>query len=141
MANIDSFEDLRIWKEARELTALIYRFTKGGAVGKDFRFCDQIRSASISVMNNISEGFESGYDKKFINFLFIAKGSSGEVRSMAYAGLDLGYFTESQQTEILYRTRKISSGIKKLIDYLKQNPHNFTHDDSILYDFENINDA
>jgi four helix bundle protein len=140
MANIDSFEDLRIWQEARALTNLVYRLTKGGAIAKDFRFCDQIRSASISIMNNISEGFESGYDKRFINFLFIAKGSSGEVRSMAYAGLDLGYFSEDQQTEIINKSRKISSGIKKLIDYLRQNPHNFTHEDSILYGYEDEND-
>jgi 5-bromo-4-chloroindolyl phosphate hydrolysis protein len=59
---------------------------------------------------------------------------------MAYAGLDLGYFSESQQFEIINKSQKISSGIKKLIDYLKQNPHNFTKEDSILYGYEDEND-
>ena len=136
MASVNTFEDLRIWKQARELTSLVYRLTKVTLVSKDFRFCDQMRAAAISVMNNIAEGFESGYDKKFVHFLFIAKGSAGEVRSMSYAGLDLGYFSASQHSEIISKSKEVSSGIRRLIDYLQQNPNNFTRDSSILYGFE-----
>jgi len=62
---------------------------------KDFGFKDQICRASVSVMNNIAEGFERRSDAEFKRFLFIAKGSCGEVRSMLYLALELRYIQMS----------------------------------------------
>ena len=72
-----SIENLFIWNESRIFVNAIYKMM---ASCKDWGFCDQIQRASVSIMNNIAEGSESGSDVKFVNFLNIAKGSCGEVR-------------------------------------------------------------
>jgi four helix bundle protein len=116
---IERFEDLEIWKEARELCVCIFSITSSEPFGKDFRFRDQIRASSGSVMDNISEGFERGGNKEFGQFLYIAKGSCGEVRSQAYRASDFNYITQATLEEILERTDKISRKISTLILHLK----------------------
>ena len=100
MGEIKTFEDLECWSYARELTLRVYHCTAHAVEAKDYGFADQMRRAAISVMNNIAEGFERDTNVDTMKFLFIAKASAGEVRSMAYAGLDLGYFTLEQSEEI-----------------------------------------
>lgn len=78
---IERFEDIIAWQKAKELSIQIYSLF---AESKDFGFKDQILRASVSIMNNIAEGFERKGNKEFSHFLFIAKGSCGEVRSMLY---------------------------------------------------------
>ena len=96
---VQRFEDLEAWQIARELTNQIYTITKKESICRDFGFVDQIRRAAISIMNNIAEGFERGSNKDFVKFLFIARGSAGELRSMLYLGLDQGYLTNSDFSE------------------------------------------
>ena len=76
---IERFEDIIAWQKAKELTIQIYKIF---GESKDFAFRDQIQRASVSVMNNIAEGFERKSNNEFRHFLYIAKGSCGEVRSM-----------------------------------------------------------
>jgi four helix bundle protein len=90
------FEDLDAWMVGRELANLIYVYGKTGELSKDYGFKDQLHRAAVSVMNNIAEGFERGSNKDFAKFLFIARGSSGEVRSMLYLALDQKYITDAQ---------------------------------------------
>jgi len=90
------FEDLEIWKEARHLTREIYRLTSGSQFSKDFNLRGQIQSAAVSVMSNIAEGFERGGNQEFGQFLYIAKGSCGEVRSQLYVTVDLGYVSTKE---------------------------------------------
>ena len=90
---IEKFEDIIAWQRARELTLSIYKIFKNN---KDFGFRDQIQRASVSIMNNIAEGFERDTNKEFRHFLFIAKGSCAEVRSMLYLALDLKYINREQ---------------------------------------------
>lgn len=73
------FEDIIAWQKAKELTRIIYRLFKPN---RDFGFRDQIQRASVSIMNNIAEGYERKGNKEFRNFLYIAKGSCAEVRSI-----------------------------------------------------------
>ena len=73
-----SFEEIDVWKKARELVNFIYRFTKNKEFSKDFSLTDQIRRAAVSVMSNIAEGFERGSNTEFIQFLYIAKGSENQ---------------------------------------------------------------
>ena len=89
-----SFEDLRIWQNARELSKEIYRISRFTEFSKDYRFVGQITSAMGSVMDNIAEGFERDGNKEFFQFLSIAKGSCGEVRSQLYRAYDAGYIDE-----------------------------------------------
>ncbi|MBQ6047705.1 MAG: four helix bundle protein [Bacteroidales bacterium] len=110
------FEELEVWKDAKLLTVSIYKMMREN---RDYGFRDQIQRASVSIMNNIAEGSESGSDLTNVRFLHIAKGSCAEVRSMLYLALELGYCTSEQQIELLSLTRKISAYINKLIAYVR----------------------
>lgn len=88
---IEKFEDIKAWQIARELVREIYRITNKDEFAKDFGLKDQIRRAAVSIMSNISEGFERGSDKEFNQFLNYARGSSAEVKSQLYIASDLGY--------------------------------------------------
>lgn len=94
MAMIYTYEDLRVWQEARTLTNCIYKLFEQI---RDFDFRSQIQRASVSIMNNIAEGFERNKiddtNKSFIYFLDISYGSCGEVRSMTSLAEDLGYLS------------------------------------------------
>jgi four helix bundle protein len=90
------FEDLKVWIDSCEFTESIYQLTFNDQLKKDFSFKDQIRRASVSIMNNIAEGFERNSNKEFIRFLFYSKGSAGEVRSMLYLARQLGYINQNQ---------------------------------------------
>ena len=113
------FEELNIWKEAKELTLEVYKIFKDC---KDYGFKDQIQRAAVSIMNNIAEGSESGSDAKFINFLNIAKGSCGEVRSMLYLCSSLGFCAPEVEERLRAKCKRISGGLSRLIDYLSSNP-------------------
>jgi four helix bundle protein len=113
------FEDLDVWKEARRLTNVIYAATANGAFAKDFGLRDQMQRAAVSVMSNIAEGFERGGNQEFMQFLYIAKGSCGEVRSQLYIALDQHYVEQKQFIAMLNSLRKVSGMLGSLIDYLR----------------------
>ena len=90
MAIIQGFEDIQAWKTCRILAEEIYQETSRAPLSRDFGLRDQIRRAAVSAMSNIAEGFERGGNKEFHQFLSMAKGSVGEVRSQRYVALDVG---------------------------------------------------
>lgn len=116
---IERFEELEIWKEARELCQLIRDITSEKRLNQDYKFRDQIRGSSGSIMDNIAEGFERDGKKEFIQFLSIAKGSCGETRSQCYRALDYGFIDQKQFNLIHERTIQISKKTSTLIKYLK----------------------
>jgi four helix bundle protein len=101
MAAITRFEEIEAWKTSRQLTNSVYSHTNQAGFNRDFGLRDQIRRASVSVMSNIAEGFESRTDVQFINFLGMARASAGEVRAQLYIALDQKYITEEQFKETL----------------------------------------
>lgn len=109
------FEDLRVWQNARTFVNSVYDLMENN---KDFGFRDQIQRAAVSIMNNISEGYESGSDAKYVNFLNIAKGSCSEVRSMLYVCLDRKYCNKEQFESLKSQAIHISSQLYKLIEFL-----------------------
>jgi four helix bundle protein len=113
------FEDLEIWKSARDLTNRIYRLTAEGVFSKDYGLRDQIRRASVSVMSNIAEGYERGGNQELIQFLSIAKGSSGEVRSQLYVAMDQGYVDQKECDLLIDSFKKLSIMINNFMEYLK----------------------
>lgn len=116
---IKRFEDLDCWNESRKLTNSIYSLANK-KFPKDYRLRDQITGASISIMNNISEGFDSRSSQEFIRFLGYARRSASEVQNCLYIALDQSYIDQSE-FEALYslaeKNRKIIDG---LIRYLRK---------------------
>ena len=110
---------MECWRLSRELVKQVYLLTAASIAAKDYSFVDQMRRAAISIMNNIAEGFERDTDADTIKFLYIAKASAGEVRSMAYAGLDLNYFNESQFQYLCDLATSCSKMIWGLIKHLR----------------------
>lgn len=76
------FEELPVWRDALALAASVYALTEGAAFRRRYSLRDQIERAAVSVSNNIAEGFERGTNQELLAFLFISRGSAGEVRSM-----------------------------------------------------------
>jgi four helix bundle protein len=113
------FEDLQVWKDSRKFVKSIYELTSLNNFQNDYGFKDQIQRAAVSVMNNISEGFERDNNKEFINFLNYAKGSAGEVRSMLYAALDLNYISENKFSDTYSNSIDIIKQISNFRKYLK----------------------
>lgn len=118
MASIERFEDIEAWKLARQATGRVYDLTTAEPFSRDFALVNQIRRAGISVMSNIAEGFERGGNREFLQFLAIAKGSCGEVRSQLYIALDRRYIdqvTFENVAKILVETSKTISGFMKYL--------------------------
>jgi four helix bundle protein len=112
---IERFEEIISWQKSKELTLLIYSSFKNC---KDFSFKKQIERASISIMNNIAEGFERQTNKEFKNFLYIAKGSCGEVRSMLGIAVDLKYIDGLTYKKLETKSIEISKLLSGLIKTL-----------------------
>lgn len=80
----DRFEDLPVWQAAVDLSHQIYALTRDPFFRQSGDLCDQLRRAALSVSNNIAEGFERGSTSELLMFLYIVRGSAGEVRSMLH---------------------------------------------------------
>lgn len=101
---------------ARELTKRIYSATHNPKFVRDYKFCNQIRAAALSVGSNIAEGFERGSRKEFVRFLMIAKVSCAEVRSQLYSALDVGYLDNNEFPSLL----RYAEEVGKIIGGLRQ---------------------
>ena len=118
MAKVERFEDLKVWQEARIQAQEIFEFILDDDSIKDFKLKNQINGASGSVMDNIAEGFDRKGNKEFRQFLTIAHGSNGEVKSQLYRALDRNYINENQFNDFIKRLEAISKMITGLIKYL-----------------------
>ena len=118
--NIKNFEDLEIWQTARELSKEVYTISRTPEFAKDYKFVGQITSAAGSIMDNIAEGFERDGNKEFLQFLSIAKGSCGEVRSQLYRAYDIGYIEQETFDSLIKQTKKLSSSIFFFMQSIKK---------------------
>ena len=124
MATAKQFEDLHVWQEARGLVNEVYKVTKQGAFRRDFSLRDQITRAAVSSMSNIAEGVERGSRREFIQFLNVAKGSTGEVRSQLYVALDQQYIDQKMFEKLRDSALAVSRRLAKFIRYLEDYPSN-----------------
>lgn len=118
MGSIKKFEDILSWQQARELCVRIGALVDAERFGKNFRLVSQLEGSSGSIMDNIAEGFERSGNKEFIQYLYIAKASCGEVRSQLYRALDRNYITPGEFQELYDMVISISNLIQKFISYL-----------------------
>ncbi len=119
MSTIKRFEEIISWKESRVLNRIIRELIRGKRFQRNFSLISQIERSAGSIMDNIAEGFERGGNREFIQFLYISKGSCGELRSQIYRALDEGYINSEEFNLITSYCIKISNLIFKLIEYLK----------------------
>jgi len=120
MSTFNRFEDMEVWKKSMNLTRLIYQNTNQPAFVKDYNLVNQIRRSSISIASNIAEGIERDGNKELINFLYIAKGSCGELRCQLYIARDQQYLRADSFQEMYNLATEISFSLNKLIKYLKE---------------------
>jgi four helix bundle protein len=117
MSTINRFEEIISWQEARTLNKNIGTLINNGRFKHSFRLISQVEASAGSVMDNI-EGFERSGNKELIQFLYIAKGSCGELRSQLYRALDRDYINQKEFDELSGHAMRISSLIQKLITAL-----------------------
>jgi len=118
---IDRFEDAEVWRLARDFAGKIYLQTISGNLARDYSFRDRLRRSAVSIMANIAEGFERQTNKELVQFLYIAKGSAGELRSHLCLAYDVGYLDENTVNELLEQALKISRSLSGFIKYLQNN--------------------
>jgi len=126
MSTFNKFEDMEVWKKSMHLTRLIYQNTNKPAFVKDYNLVNQIRRSAISIASNIAEGVERDGNKELINFLYIAKGSCGELRCQLYIAKDQQYLQADCFQEMYNLAIEISFSLNKLIKYLKESDYKGT---------------
>ena len=102
MARVERFEELLAWRRARELAALVFEAASELPFARDFGLKDQANRSAAPVAANIAEGFERGSRAEFAQFLSIAKGSCGELRSHIYLAKDRGYLSDADFERLMH---------------------------------------
>jgi len=121
MATITKFEDLEIWRDARKFAQNIFETCSNSILfSRDFKLKEQINRSSGSIMDNIAEGFERNGRNEFIQFLSIAKGSAGEVKSQLYRAFDREYITQETLDNLYMEADELGRKIGGFIKYLAQ---------------------
>lgn len=115
---IQKFEDIIAWQKAQDLAVDIYKTFQNA---KDFGFRDQICRASVSISNNIAEGFDRNSDADFTRFLYFSIASCSEVRSMIYLAARLNHVSNEQKEDLLKQTLEISKILRGLIKSISKN--------------------
>jgi four helix bundle protein len=120
MGTFKKCEDMEVWKKSMVLTNGIYKITNQPVFSRDYYLVNQLRKSSVSIASNIAEGFERDGNKEFINFLYIAKGSCGELRCQLYIAKDQQYLQADSFQEMYNLATEISVSLNKLIKYLQE---------------------
>ena len=119
MASFTIFEEIEAWKTAEAIVVLAYGLLKEGPGSRDWALKDQVQRASVSIMCNISEGFESRSDRTFYDMLRRAKGSCGEVRTLMYVSAKIGHIPLAKYETMKPLCVKCSSQIQALMSHLE----------------------
>jgi four helix bundle protein len=126
-AKIETFEDLEIWKKAIDLYVDVYSLSGKGTLRTDFSAKDQLKRATLSISNNIAEGFEYENNLQFMRFLRYSKGSAGEVRSMLHAFHRTNQIDDETHKKLIEAVLIISKSIKNFLKYLSRSKRSNTN--------------
>ena len=118
MPKVETFEDLEIWNKAIDLYVEVYTISEKGVLKNDFSAKDQLKRATLSISNNIAEGFEYENNLQFMRFLRYSKGSAGEVRSMLHAFHKTKQIDDATHKKLIEDVLIISKSIKNFLKYL-----------------------
>ena len=113
---VKKFEELLVWQKSQDLSVAIYKYFNDS---KDFSFRDQIKRASVSISNNIAEGFDRNSNADFSRFLYFSLASNSEVRSMFYLSIRLNFIKEKEAQLLIEDTNEISRMLHGLIKSIK----------------------
>jgi len=116
---VQKFEDLIVWQKSQDFSVQVYGHF---SCCKDYGFKDQITRASVSISNNIAEGFERKSNADFSRFLYFSLGSVSEVRSMLYIAARLEFLSDENANEMIGKSNEISKMLYGLLNSLKPNP-------------------
>ena len=109
------FQELECWQEATEIAVAVYELTKRGEFRRDHGLRDQLRRAAVSIASNIAEGKERETVAELVRFLYIAKGSAGELRTQLHIALRVGFLDSAASGQLERRIEKISSMLGAMI--------------------------
>lgn len=121
----ERFEQLPVWQAAIELARRTYELTRRPPLRRERSLRDQLERAAVSVSNNIAEGFERGTTQELLTFLYIARGSAGEVRSMLclfealFSSLPEFQNLKSEISDLKSRAESISRQLRAWADSLQ----------------------
>jgi four helix bundle protein len=120
MSKISRFEDFECWQVSRVLNQDIFSLVKKLEEKRNFQLINQMTSASLSIMNNIAEGFGSHSKAEFQRFLLYSRRSCSEVQSCLYVALDQEYIDSCEFQNLYESTGRVRKIIYGLIRYLKK---------------------
>lgn len=120
MATFKKFEEIKAWQKARELNQLVGKFIDTGKFKSNFRLINQIEGSAGSIMDNIAEGYERSGNREFLQFLYVSKGSCGELRSQLYRAVDRKYVDQSEFDQLYSLSIEVIVMLQKLIEYLEK---------------------
>ena len=118
MGKIQKFEELEIWRLARDICLQIEYLIQKTNLKTNYSLKNQMDRSSGSIMDNIAEGFERNGNREFINFLSIAKGSAGEVKSQSYRAFDKKLITQEQHLQLNEMIELVKNKIGAMMNYL-----------------------
>jgi four helix bundle protein len=116
---ITTFEELLVWQKGIALIKEVYLFCSSAKISKDFGLKDQIQRAAVSIPTNIAEGFEMASRKEYLQFLNIAKGSAGELRSLLRVAYEIEYLSQEQYNRLNKMAIEVSSYLANQIKSIK----------------------
>lgn len=115
-----AFEETKVWQEGKSLVKEVYlAIGANDSFALDYALVNQIRKSAISIPSNIAEGFERASNKELIQFLYVAKGSSGELRTQIQLALELEYLSPDIANKLIDQAKTISRMLQSLINYLR----------------------
>jgi len=118
---VSRFEDLAVWQEGCDLAVQIYELSREGKLARDYGLRDQMTRSAVSIPSNIAEGKERETAPELIRYLYIAKGSTGELQTQLYIAQKIGYVDEEVTYKLIQQTKVLSKKLGSFIQYLKRN--------------------
>ena len=119
MSKVETYRDLDVWKQTKDLVTEIYRITKAFPKDEQFGLTNQLRRAAVSIPSNIAEGCGRNHFKDSIQFFFVSRGSLYEIETQIIIAFDLGYLTESEQTNIINKIKSCKRLLNGFINYFQ----------------------